>query len=362
MKKVLCLIDGLGSGGAERQLVGLAILLKQKGYQVELVCYHKDLFCLPMAQQGDITPIVLSVKNSQWSKLMAIRRFIKSKGGFDCVISYKDGPNAIGCLLKLMGMRFKLLVSERNTTQEINGKKRLYRLYRFTDYIVPNSYSQGAFLTQNYPWMRKKLVTITNYTDIYHFSPNYKQPDGILSIMTAARLAKQKNILRYLEAISILKKKGVANVHFDWYGHVQKGEDEYGKAVMAKTKELDLEDYITFHPNVSNIIDYYQECAAFCLPSSYEGYPNVVCEAMSCGKPVLCSRVCDNGNIVKDSYNGLLFDPNNVEDIADKIEKLISMTKEEREEWGKRSRSIATELFSKESFVNKYIELIESKK
>jgi glycosyltransferase involved in cell wall biosynthesis len=57
----------------------------------------------------------------------------------------------------------------------------------------------------------------------------------------------------------------------------------------------------------------------------------------------------------------LLFNPNSVEDIANKIEQLISMTKEEREEWGKRSRSIATEMFSEESFVNKYIELVESK-
>lgn len=360
MKKILCLIDGLGAGGAERQLVGLAIFLKKRGYQVDLLCYHKDLFCLPMAQEGGITPVELQVKKSRWAKLMAIRRFIKDKGGYDCVISYKDGPNAICCLLKLMGMKFKLLVSERNTTTVMNvGKKRLYNLYRFTDYVVPNSYSQSDFLSQNYPWMKKKIVTITNYTDIHKFTAHFNQQDGVLSIMTAARLAKQKNVIRYLEAIKLLKKRGVSNVHFDWYGHVQKGEEEYGDAVLAKVKEMDVEDYITFHPNVSNIVDYYHQCAVFCLPSIYEGFPNVVCEAMSCGKPILCSRVCDNGRIVDDGFNGLLFDPNNPKDIADKIEKIVCMSKEEREVFGERSRSIAIEMFSEESFVNKYISLIE---
>ena len=178
--------------------------------------------------------------------------------------------------------------------------------------------------------------------------------------MTAARLAKQKNVIRYLEAIHILKERGVGNVHFDWYGHVQKGEEEYEKIILAKAKELDVDNYVTFHPNVSNIVDYYHECAAFCLPSNYEGFPNVVCEAMSCGKPILCSRVCDNGRIVNEGFNGLLFDPNEPKDIADKIETMVRMPKAQREEWGRRGRDIAVEMFSEESFVNKYIALIES--
>lgn len=42
--KVLCLIDSLGSGGAQRQLVGLASLLKEREYDVLVVYYHSDHF------------------------------------------------------------------------------------------------------------------------------------------------------------------------------------------------------------------------------------------------------------------------------------------------------------------------------
>ena len=51
--KVLCLIDGLGSGGAQRQLVGLASLLKKEGYDVLVVYYHGDHFFVPFLKELD---------------------------------------------------------------------------------------------------------------------------------------------------------------------------------------------------------------------------------------------------------------------------------------------------------------------
>lgn len=42
--KLLFLIDSLGSGGAQRQIVTIIPLLKQKGVEVEVLCYHEDTF------------------------------------------------------------------------------------------------------------------------------------------------------------------------------------------------------------------------------------------------------------------------------------------------------------------------------
>ena len=44
MKKILCFIDAFSLGGAERQLIGLAKFLKQKGYDVTLLAYHQENF------------------------------------------------------------------------------------------------------------------------------------------------------------------------------------------------------------------------------------------------------------------------------------------------------------------------------
>lgn len=360
MKKILCLIDGLGSGGAERQMTGLSVMLKQRGYQVDLVAYHPEKnFYVSLAEKGGVKPIFLIVGSSQWSKIKAVWHFIKQQGGYDCVIAYKPGPNAIGCILKLFGLKFKLIVSERIADSEIGRKGTLFKLYRFADYVVPNAHAQGEFLSGHFSWMTKKIVPITNFTDTDYFTPVYEVIHNPLRVLTVARVAKQKNVLRYLEAISVLRKRGVENVHYDWYGNVERGQDEYAQTCYAKVKELGLEEVISFHPATPTILEQYQHTDVFCLPSLFEGFPNVLCEAMSCGKSVLCGNVCDNARIVSDGKNGFLFDPTNVIDIADKMQMLLSKSQEELLQFGERSRNIAEVLLSKDSFVDKYIGLIE---
>ena len=330
MKRILCLIDTLGMGGAERQMIGLALFLKEKGYHVDLVTYYDHDFYAELVDRYGLGSVTLHVKDSKWSKLQAVKRHIKQAGGYDWVIAYKNGPAIIGCMLKMMGAKFRLIVSERNTNQSISrGDKMKFWFYRWADYVVPNAYAQEKFIKQNFAALSNKTVTITNFTDTDHFKPIAITPNDKLVVMTAARVAKQKNILNYLEAIKRLKLDGYTDdVHFDWYGDVQTGEEEYD---------------------------------VFCLPSIYEGFPNVVCEAMSCGKPIACSRVCDNPHIVQENKNGIFFNPTDVDSIYNGLKLIIEMPKEERLAWGHKSREIAETLFSKEAFVQKYIKLIESK-
>lgn len=359
--RILCLIDTLGMGGAERQMIGLVLLLKQRGYHVDLVTYYDHDFYAELVQRYRLGSVTLYVGNSPYSKLMAVRKHIKENGGYDWVISYKTGPNIIGCLLRLLGMKFRLMVSERNTTQHIRRKEKIqFSLYRMADYVIPNSYSQANFINEHFPWLKAKTVVITNFTDTNRFVPIKTELSDVLNILTTARVAKQKNVLRYLDAIYLLRQRGVNNVHFDWYGDVQTGEEAYGEEVFRKVKELKLDDMITFHPATPNILEHYQKCDIFCLPSNYEGFPNVVCEAMSCGKPILCSRVCDNPFIVKEGENALMFDNTCVEDMADKIQQICSMKQDVLSKWGKLSRDIAVELLSIDAFVDKYIKLIEN--
>lgn len=361
MKKILCLIDGLGSGGAERQMIGLATMLKEKGYKVDLVAYHPEKdFYVKDARLGGINPIFLTVKESRWSKIWSTRKFIKQQGGYDCVIAYKPGPNAIGCLLKLTGLRFKLIVSERIADSEVGKKGSLFKMYRLADYVVPNAYAQGEFLAKHFPWMQKKIVPITNFTDTDYFKPAETTENEKFQVLTVARVAKQKNVLRYLDAIATLKSRGVKNVHFDWYGNVERGQDDYAKESYAKVKALGIGDMIEFHPATPEILKHYQQCDMFCLPSLFEGFPNVLCEAMSCGKPVACGRVCDNGRIVSEDNDGLLFNPEKVEEIVDSLQRMINMPRQQLLQWGRNSRANAVSLLSKDAFIEKYIKLIES--
>lgn len=361
MKKILCLIDTVGMGGAERQMMGLTLLLKNKGYKVDLATYHSHDFNEHMSHYG-ITSTTITSRKTKLSKLLAVRKYIRRNGGYDWVIAYKDGPCLICCILKMLAGKFKLIVSERSTTQTINRYERLkFFLYRFADVIVPNSFSQACFIKEHFSMLDSKINVITNFTDTVMFSPkdNYHISRLTRNVVTVARVTKAKNIISYLDAISILlSKKGMKNVHFDWYGDLQHGEENLAEEIREKMGILHLSGYVTFHPGTTEIVQHYQNADIFCLPSSYEGFPNVICEAMSCAKPIVCSRVCDNPTIVREGENGLLFDPHNVNDIAEKLHIMLSKNQKELRTWGQRSRQIALEMFSKDAFVQKYINLI----
>ena len=58
------------------------------------------------------------------------------------------------------------------------------------------------------------------------------------------------------------------------------------------------------------------------LPTNYEGLPNVIIEAMSCGKPIVSSDVGGIGEIVYNCENGYVVNNNSI-DFAKKIEKVI---------------------------------------
>ena len=105
-------------------------------------------------------------------RFFALRKHIKVLKP-DTVISYSTSPSMITCLLKLLGAKFNLIVSERNTTQQIGKMERLrFFLYRWADHIVPNSHSQAAFIYKHFPKLSDKVKVITNFVDTEKFSPS----------------------------------------------------------------------------------------------------------------------------------------------------------------------------------------------
>jgi glycosyltransferase involved in cell wall biosynthesis len=325
-----------------------------------MVTYHDFDFCTEDLEANNIQMHRISQKGNPLTKLLAVRKLM-NKQKYDVVIAYKSGVTMLACILKMLGGRFRLIVSERNTTQALTKRERLkFWLYKYSDYIVPNSYTQEEFIKGHYPALTKKTVTITNFTDTTLFSPSDDaKSNGTLRILTVARVATQKNVIRYIEAAKKVRDAGV-NAVFHWFGNVQIQQDDYARQCQERVKELGLADVFKFHPATNDILSEYQKCDIFCLPSLYEGYPNVVCEAMSCGKPILCSRVCDNPHIVEDDANGMMFNPVDEDEMARIIIKMCKLSEEQRAAMGKRSREIAEEKFSSKAFVEKYTQLIEA--
>ena len=356
MKKIVCLIDDLCPGGAQRQLVGLAYLLNYSGYDISVMTYHNDSFYMPVLSDNGIPHVYDSSFESPLRRIPLIASRIK-KMAPDVVIAYQESPSLIACCSKLLSGRFKLIVSERNTTQYIGMNERLrFFLYKFADTIVPNSHSQEAFLRTHYPAFDKNICTITNFVDTDKFIQD-NSIKKINRIVSVGRITPQKNILNYIRGAHQVIEKGF-DITFDWYGNTD--TPEYETNCHNLIRDLHMDDRFVFHQATNDIIPEYQKSLAFCLPSIYEGFPNVVCEAMSCGVPVLCSNVCDNPNIITSDKYGFLFDPNNVDDIANAFFRFLRLSSNHINKMGNDCRDTAIRMFSKQIFVKKYIEIIES--
>ena len=94
------------------------------------------------------------------------------------------------------------------------------------------------------------------------------------------------------------------------------------------------------------------------LFSWLEGLPNVICEGMTIGKPIVMTRVSDY-DVLIDETNGFLCDWNDVESIKRVLIKVIHLDRDELLSMGNCSRQKAIELFSRERVINSWINLIE---
>ena len=357
-KNILCLIESLNSGGAERQLTYLAMLLKEKGYNVSVGVFMKSDFYLKQLEEKEIACTQLTESKNKIFKVFSLVKYI-IKNKPDTIIAYLDPPSMSACIAKICSPKFKLIVSERNITTKIRLREFIkFNLYRLADFVVPNSNTQKKIIDKNFPFLSKKNVLISNCIDTSTFLPNdnglYQTGDS-LNIIVVGRVMPQKNPMGLINAIKIVREKGY-NVKIRWFGY-QKDKDYFIKCINL-VKELTLESCFEFLPPTKCIREEMIKADALCLASFYEGYPNVICEAMSCELPIICSDVSDNSSIVTDNINGYIFDPNKSDDIAEKIIKLLELSPEERKKMGKLNRKKVLVNNSLEIFITKYQKLL----
>lgn len=355
--KILLLIDSLGAGGAQRQLVGLAVMLKQRGYDVIVATYHDNRFYVDTILDDGVPYVYLKEAHNACKRIWVVAKYIrKIKPNY--VISYLETPSIVASIAHIFNHKFKLIVSERNTTQRIGRNEKIrFRLFRSADYVVPNAYAQENFIVNNFPKLKDKTITIANFVDTDCFYPIEHKRCEIPEIIIAASIWSPKNTLGFIDAVKKLKNMGL-RFHISWYGKTASNIDYYNEC-MDKIKQLEVYDCIDLLEKTKQIKDRYQKADFFILPSFYEGTPNVICEAMACGLPVACSDVCDNPIYVKNGVNGLLFNPHSAESMATAIATLLTIDDKTYAEYCKNSRSMAEEKLSKKNFVESYIKLLK---
>ena len=368
MKKVLLLIDNLDSGGAQNQMVLLAQGLKSSGYDLTVVTYFKGTgFFVSSLEKHNIEHVLIEKKQKLGiGFLFRLRRFIKSNG-FDTCISFMNTPNSYLAVCKsIFGLNIEIIVSHRMNTNLLGmnafRKGLLKWVNKQADMIVCNSNHELDNWLAHQNKIEDKITTIYNGVDSIRFSPPDQFRTRQRKVLIVGSLSQFKNGLLILKAIKSLKDSSIEHIHFHWVGRVDKhlkDRNAYAESMFGYIKKHQLEDWIKFSDPTSDIQGHYHSHDALILASKSEGLPNVVCEALSSGLPVVLSNVLDHPLLVEEEKEGFLFDPESVDALSEAISKLFLMDNESYVQLQKNCKTKANKLFSLDNYIESYIKLIE---
>lgn len=366
MKSILCFIDSLGSGGAQRQLVNIAKLLQLDGYDVEFLVY----FDAPFYEEALLESGIKITKIIEDNKILRVFRLAKYLIGSkaNCVISFLDTPNFISNIAYCFPHKWRLLTNELSAEESsfVSKKGKILRsLRKKTDGLICNSHNAMAMWKKYYPDMDGLLSVIYNPLIIDEADdPSEEAVDdcdllGKRQLLVAASFQQLKGPQRFVKAVSLLDEDYKSRLIVDWYG---KNEISPGNSVVYdETKgmiaEYSLEDVVRLHDATQEIYSYMKKADAIGLFSDYEGLPNAICEGLYFKKPIIMTKVSDYA-VLLGKENGILCESGDPEDIADALKLFLDMPKQNLIEAGMRGRSIADDTMRSDSVISQWVEAI----
>ena len=367
MNNIVLFIDSLVAGGAQRQLVVLACALADRGHKVEVVTYHDNDQLAPFLAKKQIAWKL--IKKSAWLDfgfIWALYRYLRNKKP-DVIISYLNTPNLWARLVGRVAGIKKIITSERNIDIDKSKVRLLIEqtIYPLSSKIVVNSNAiKQLLIKHNIP--EERIETIYNGLDTDYFSEADKravsrfraglgiaQDDFIL--MLPGRIMQQKNHLGLMRAISMLESIP-ETLKIVFVGNEIDGSIK--QQLMQLIEQNGLIQQVIFAGVQDNMPLVYSASDLVVLPSLWEGLPNVVIEAMSCGRATLVTDVSDNALVVEHGKQGFVVPVNDDLELAKQLRTCLSMSKSELLVLGARAKNKVNSICGLRRFCDAYEQLL----
>jgi glycosyltransferase involved in cell wall biosynthesis len=236
--------------------------------------------------------------------------------------------------------------------------KRVLKKTRFV--FFPNYDDLNGFVERGY--IKKEQARRVPGSGINHEQfapqPSSRGQDGKFIFLYVSRLIKDKGIMEFVEAASILKDQ-FPDVEFNIVGPLWTGNK---KSLTVTEKELNgwiEKKWIVYHNKQKDVRPFIADADCVVMPSYREGMSNVLLEAASMARPLIATDVTGCRDIVEDGVNGLLCKVKSGRDLAEKMKKMMSLSLAEREEMGKKGREKMIREFDKKIVIQKYLQAIE---
>ncbi|MBQ8453736.1 MAG: glycosyltransferase [Bacteroidaceae bacterium] len=315
-------------GGAERMTVTIAKMLPQDEFEVKFVVVGRSL--------GDI---VKFIPKNYPIRLLHIKRI--RYGGTIRILNAvrKEKPDIVFSSLLYLNVRLiiasrfcKVKVIVRNnidlsrTPRKINIL--LVRLtYKWADKVIAQQEEMHDEVISFTNLPNEKVVTLHNPIDTTYIedclrttNPFPQEAKDQYKYIWAARFSSQKGqdlIVRAFEKVHQERP----DAHLYLLGKYD-NDSTYFQSVKDFVESNQVQDYVHFVGFDCNPYRWIKHADCYVMPSRFEGLPNSLIDAMYLGKPVVATRcipVIDR--IVKNGYNGIVVESENIEALAEGMKK-----------------------------------------
>lgn len=361
-KRVLIVIHNLKiGGGAQRIAAEVGTKLNERGHEVSFLTIYDEK---PMYDfEGEL--IVLNEERDEfplefsWNALRTAKKIneVCEREGIETVISFLLQGNLSAVVSKvLFGNEARIVLSVRNNPlmKEKKEQEQMKWLYPKADKVVALSKGVEHILQKDFSL--QNTTTIYNLQDIDKFrrlgEKNVeKEHDSFFEedfvFITVGSLTRQKGhwyLLRSFKRV-VERDKNTALIIL--------GEGELREKLEKLSNKLNLDGRVFMPGNVENVFPYLKRSDCFVLSSIYEGFGNVITEALSQDLPVISTDCVagpreilspelgmnedieypyfgEYGILVEDLGDEMIFDPLNREALTETEEKLVKAMRQLR--------------------------------
>lgn len=320
--EAILVIGQLHQGGAEGQLVSLATGLKGTEYTPVVACLSEvsEPHASRLSEAGIHVEIFPRRRGRDLSRLTALGRFLRARRP-SVIHSFLVGANAYAYgASRLAGAR--PLVASSRTCMAVPYPMRAVHgwVFRRAEAVIANSAAVADLTARHYGVPRESIHVVPNGVDLRPFRESAAGAAAArrgmgagprsLVVGTLGRLSAEKNLPLFIEMAAALAGRH-PRARF-----VIVGDGPERGRLEELARETSLGERLLFTGARTDVPAVLGAMDIFVLPSSTEGLPNAVMEAMAAALPVVATRVGGTREILEEGVQGLLVDPGDLEGVT----------------------------------------------
>ena len=332
--KIMCVITGLGHGGAENLLLDIMIEQASRGIEQTLVYLTPKTDLLERFENTDAeVHFIDKEKLGAFGTIKAIKKLVKTWKP-DVVHTHLVMADTLGRAACLFVRNVKIFSTVHNMDEWMKSKKLSHRILRLFNRVTVNRFKKNRLIAVaeccREHCIRYEKIKPNKITTLYNFItphpekrllPIIREDLGIsqndLVFVNVGRMEAQKAQMDILMAAKSLKEQNIQNVQF-----IIIGDGSLRPELKGYIEQNSLYDSVKLTGVIQNVYNYFEISNLFIMSSLHEGFSIAILEAFDNKLPVLSSSIPSVHEMIEHGKSGILYEAGNIDELVNTIKEI----------------------------------------